>query len=174
MLALKFCAPPYTPSRDTLVFQGNCFNEEVTHPSDFHICTNMTTFLMHYGPGQGVAYPIPLLYDMGPRFVPERIQHPTHLVAGKRPVQRCFMFKGRGVPDTGLDCRQLLPCLLCPHPRSDHISLSPMPSCHPDGIPGFRQDGSPVPAALGIPKGPPSPALGSEEPDGVMGRGGRM
>jgi hypothetical protein len=58
-----------------------------------------------------------------------------------------------------------------PPPRGDHIFLSPMPSCHPAGVPGFRQDGSPVPAALGIPKGPSRPALGSEEPRGVRGLG---
>lgn len=61
-------------------------------------------------------------------------------------------------------------CLaLCPHPPhcGDHIFLSPMPSCHQAGFPGFRQDGSPVPAVLGSPKGPPSPAPGNKETDGV-------
>lgn len=69
----------------------------------------------------------------------------------------------------GLECRQLLPCPLCPPCPHDHIFLSSVCSCHPAGIPGFRQDGSPVPAALGIPKGPPIPTLGSEEPDGGGG-----
>lgn len=81
----------------------------------------------------------------------------------EKACSELFHVRGRSVPDAKarLQAAAALPSASHPH---DHIFLSPLASCHPAGIPSFRQDGSPVPGTLGIPKDHPALLWGVESP----------
>lgn len=139
-------------------------SKKISKPFDFHFYTSVTTFLCMMVPGKGrrlVCFSL-LLHGMG-SLTPASHPPQACLVAGKKPAQKCFMFRGRSVPDTKarLQAAAALPSVSHPH---DHIFLSPLASCHPAGIPSFRQDGSPVPGTLGIPKDHPALLWGVESP----------
>lgn len=112
----------------TPYFFRETFSKKISKPFDFHFYTSVTTFLCMMVPGKGrrlVCSRI-LLHGMGP-LTPASHPPQACLVAGKKPAQKCFMFRGRSVPDTKARLQAAAPCPLCPTPMTTS-SYHPWPA----------------------------------------------